>query len=822
MSNYAFGNLGENVGDISVVISYRIIDLFSRHLYSSPNKAIEEIVTNSYDAFAKNCIISIPEPLDEDSAIYIFDDGDGMDLEGLKELWLIADTKKREKNREDESQKRGRLPVGKFGIGKLASYVISKKITHITKKDGNIYAVTMDYSIIEEDFYKSDEYYNTNLKLPIKKLVNEDIEELVSKLDNEEITSKINDDHVDSWTLVIMGELKESAYNIRLGVLRYVISTALPLIPDFQCFLNGSEVPSKRLEDEKIHTWIIGKDDETAKKIGYETGYDKSISPYFDYYVNIPDSGPVGGIVELYEDTITKGKAAEYGRSHGFFIMVRGRLINTHEAEFGLTNLQFQTFYRMRMVIYADFLDKFIVLNREDVEEIGKSILENYLNSKYLEIRDYYGNYISAVEKQWPDSVDELPESLTRYPITNALDRIEAEDITPISIKRPSPNAPVIERIQKVEVKTLGPEAPVAVLDVETGTISGNRGHPFTESFKDDKGFMNWAIAEAFLEIYMLEAGIQYNVIRDILEKRDKLLRVLVRQGPRSAETVAEMLRHTTHLEKPFEIACSDALDMIGFDVEVMGSTGFPEGIAKANLGVDSEGNKLDYSFVYDAKTSTGPRVKTANINMGSTDTHRKRHKTDYALIIAKDYQGDTDEDSQALQQAKNLKITLMRAEDLARLVLCSAVKCSSLAKLEEIFKAQTPSEVTEKVDKIVSEKPQIPPIRIILDTIYDIQVNDQVQAPTFHSVRERRIDELRTYHARNVIGTWLLGLQKLVPELIDIHGDTVMIRQRPEKIIDSIVDVVKRFSDPTIAEELLHSLLDTEKTHEPIQTQTE
>ena len=44
---------GTNTGEqIEVELSYKIVELFSGGLYSSPNKAFEELVTNSYDAGA--------------------------------------------------------------------------------------------------------------------------------------------------------------------------------------------------------------------------------------------------------------------------------------------------------------------------------------------------------------------------------------------------------------------------------------------------------------------------------------------------------------------------------------------------------------------------------------------------------------------------------------------------------------------------------------------------------------------------------------------------------------------------------------------------
>lgn len=39
--------IGNKIGDIPVEISYKIIQLFSAGLYSSPNKAFEELICNS-------------------------------------------------------------------------------------------------------------------------------------------------------------------------------------------------------------------------------------------------------------------------------------------------------------------------------------------------------------------------------------------------------------------------------------------------------------------------------------------------------------------------------------------------------------------------------------------------------------------------------------------------------------------------------------------------------------------------------------------------------------------------------------------------------
>jgi DNA mismatch repair ATPase MutL len=73
---------------IPVDVSFRIIKQFSTQLYDSPRRAIEELACNSYDAAAENCYIRTPE--DETEPLKVLDDGQSMDLEGLKWLWKIA------------------------------------------------------------------------------------------------------------------------------------------------------------------------------------------------------------------------------------------------------------------------------------------------------------------------------------------------------------------------------------------------------------------------------------------------------------------------------------------------------------------------------------------------------------------------------------------------------------------------------------------------------------------------------------------------------------------------------------------------------------
>src|SRR5882757_5385118 len=95
-----FVAIGNATDKINVRLSYRIVELFSEGLYASPNKAIEELVANSFDAGAQRVQVLLPTNLHEqDATIVVVDDGQGMDKRGLKQHWLIGISNKRDLNK---------------------------------------------------------------------------------------------------------------------------------------------------------------------------------------------------------------------------------------------------------------------------------------------------------------------------------------------------------------------------------------------------------------------------------------------------------------------------------------------------------------------------------------------------------------------------------------------------------------------------------------------------------------------------------------------------------------------------------------------------
>src|ERR1700691_4714707 len=95
-ANPDFATTGNETEKIDVRLSYGIVRLFSEGLYASPNKAIEELVANAFDAGARRVAVLLPESFhDQDATIAVLDDGEGMNAGGLKQHWLIGKSDKR-------------------------------------------------------------------------------------------------------------------------------------------------------------------------------------------------------------------------------------------------------------------------------------------------------------------------------------------------------------------------------------------------------------------------------------------------------------------------------------------------------------------------------------------------------------------------------------------------------------------------------------------------------------------------------------------------------------------------------------------------------
>ncbi|MBZ0255386.1 ATP-binding protein, partial [bacterium] len=118
-------------------------------MYSTLPPALAEIISNSYDADAKNVIITLTEENGNPKKIQIEDDGVGLSFDEIQNKFLVIGRNRRTDG-DTPSEKFNRLPTGKKGLGKLALFGLAKTITVLTKQNNKLNEFVLDWDELME------------------------------------------------------------------------------------------------------------------------------------------------------------------------------------------------------------------------------------------------------------------------------------------------------------------------------------------------------------------------------------------------------------------------------------------------------------------------------------------------------------------------------------------------------------------------------------------------------------------------------------------------------------------------------------------------
>lgn len=603
------------------------------------------------------------------------------------------------------------------------------------------------------------------------------------------------------WTLVVVDALKEQ---LEIGRLGWVLSTALPLRPDFKLTLNDNVIVSSKTKIRKMREWQIGEKDPVAEKLGYKTGGAKGKPVPYNYFTEIPIYGKISGTVEIFEDAIDTGKSTEMGHSNGFFIMVRERLINESDNLFGITNVPHLGFNRIRAVVHADFLDNFLTASREDISDAGaRDALRVYLRALYNDARGYIEKRYEEESKEetLEEHLKHVPGTLLTYPLRHAVEKLSSEQTTGYSITA-EPGKKPVATIEKIELTETGLEGPLATL--VQGKICINVNHPFYRDYAEYPGVRKLMVAEVLLEAYMFDAGVNEEQTKEILSRRDALLRTLASKFPEDALEVSESIRKSVTSQLDLEVACVDGFTILGFEAVHLGGKGKPDGIAVAPLGAQKTGQRT-YQVTIDAKSTQDEGVQSGNIGFATISRHRDEYEADYAVVIAPDYQVSEGEESKAVKEARREGVCMLRAKDFADLVLGSAVKPVSMEKLRKLFELRSPEETMNWIKAFNSGTFDVPPIVMILETVWKIQQEDKRDAPEVIAIKYKE-PKLKDY-SKDEIKEWLISIQRLVPELVAVTGDKVQLNQKPKNVIDQCAAVLRKIPSDIVTKPTLEAL---------------
>jgi signal transduction histidine kinase len=130
--------------------STSILRLLGEELNPSPDIGILELIKNAYDADSKHCTIELKGTHLEGGSIRVWDDGNGMDADEIRDGWLVVGDSLKRLGAKSPS---GRLIVGSKGLGRLSALRLGRKVSLITrpKKDPKVqYRVNLDWNAFEK------------------------------------------------------------------------------------------------------------------------------------------------------------------------------------------------------------------------------------------------------------------------------------------------------------------------------------------------------------------------------------------------------------------------------------------------------------------------------------------------------------------------------------------------------------------------------------------------------------------------------------------------------------------------------------------------
>ena len=748
-------------GFVDVDISYDIIRHVSAQLYTNPRKAIEELICNSYDAGATLCYVTLPE--DDCGSLMVLDNGKSMDLDGLKKLWRVADSPKYHGEGKDRIEN-DRMQIGKFGVGKLAAFALGEKLTHVVCVEGNVRLVSVGQSDIKQKKIgqaPSFEVFSMPLEMAIP-LLEPRLANLPRPWKNGWKT----------WTLALVEEIdpRASGRALMIGVLRRMITTALPLSADFEVFLEGQKVPKKEIDSSDIEVKVDITELELREKIreALQAFWQEALKEakpedvpekYYNLKVKevpnpqkvsekvnaliIPGLGPVIGNAIITKTSLTTEKLIERGyANNGFAIRVNGKLINPEDELFGVSARSHAYWSRFIANLEIPGLDRVILVQRNAVSEnsdeaqIARTIIRTLFN--YTRVKD---------DDTRRKDTNYIPESFgTRL-------RTFSPIIAPIALGGLAEGDAPEKGLDSIDVdfSSLGAAGPAVRYDPVEKKILVNEDHPLIEAL-DDFGPNSKALRQIVGEVL---AGTQMakgylrsqHVSEKVIEDTGEIIEVSVRSAAGFViDSVEEYIKEIDEASyfggKQFENAVVSAFRSLRLTATRYGASDEPDGIIEIPIP-----GAPNLRISVEAKGSKGIITHT-ELSEATVTRHSDEFNCTRAIAIAREFatEGKEGKDSALLRETDG-KVPLITTAGIAHLLRLHKKRPFTYDKVEKILTTWThPDDLEQFIEQTWKEMPELGLMRLILQVAHDQMEKDETNLPdpgmilADERIRERKL----------------------------------------------------------------------------------
>ncbi len=741
----AFEKAGKYEGDVNVNISYDIIRQVSAQLYTNPRKAIEELVCNSYDAGASECHIKLP--LSDTDALIVLDNGESMNLDGLRKLWVVAKSPKA--TAPDVPRiANNRLQIGKFGIGKLAAYALGKRLTHVATTGGITRVVSVGEHEIEERSARGTPSFRVfNLKESEARRL---IEPFLGKL------PRPWDRGWKTWTMALVEDVSGASLQqaLKIGILKRMIATALPNSRGFKVVMDGETVPARKIAKEDIEREVNVLDVAFRQKLQdvlreywrVERGLEKLEDVPRSLYevktvqvalpedikkqvpaIDVPLLGPVHGSAILAYQTLTTDKLGERGYvNHGFAIYVNGKLINPEDELFGVSQRSHSFWRRFLARLEIPGLDGVLLVQRNAVSEGDpKAQIAREMMRILFEFTRSLAQ--AAIEEE-----EVIPETFG-----SRIGKVSPM-LAPLAVEGLSGAGLPKEGLSAVDVDfvSLSESSPAAQYSNQDNSIRLNIEHPIFDAVSDlkDQNQRQWqrAIGEIVaggkvVQGYLIAKGVSPDIVADVEELWDASLRS-------AAGYIRDPFeRHIKEIDEAsyeggtrFENAVVTAFRALRLVARHIGGADNPDGIVQ----IPVSGQK-NLCISIEAKGTKGI-ITHKELSQATVARHEGDSGCTSSVAIAREYQveGRGGKESGLIRETKG-KLPLLTVPAIAKMLRLHKRRPFTYDKVAKILTTWVhPSKTESFIEETWKELPEMGLMRLILEIAHEKMEKHNVNLP--------------------------------------------------------------------------------------------
>ena len=400
---------------VNFSISPRILSHLGEDLIKNESIALFELIKNSYDANATSCEINFNFSNEALKSLIITDNGDGMDANIIKNIWLVVGTdyKRKELDKLKNTQvQRKRLPLGEKGIGRLSVHKLGNKITLISKsKNNNEVKLSIDWNQLNSA-QKIDDFIIelTENEIPVEFINSTGTKIIIEELKTNWDRRQLREVYRNITSLNSPFSDKSDAFNIHIKS----NSNVFDGLPNFEEIKNSAlyfghcKISASRITDFKYEfkPWdSLSKIEKRSVSIQDLSTEDKNIKRKDKSPINLDTSG-IGNIefdiiifdtdAQIFNYTnIEKTTVKDYLRENGGIRVYRDgvRIYNYGEKDNDWLGIDLRRVQRIGGNVSNNIIIGAVKINRNS----SNGLIEKTNREGFIENESYF-DFIEAVD----------------------------------------------------------------------------------------------------------------------------------------------------------------------------------------------------------------------------------------------------------------------------------------------------------------------------------------------------------------------------------------------------------------------------------------